>query len=313
MHDDREPRRRRAAVDWASAPLRCLLFAPGSDRRKLEKVESFGADAIVLDLEDAVAEDQKDAARALVREALAAYTRVPIVFARVNGWQTGRTEQDLAAVVCADLDGVMLPKLEEAEALRGVDRLLGELERRHGLPSGRIRLLPIVETALGLSRCEALLAEAPARTLTVAFGAVDFSLDVGVDLRERPAVVEYASARVIVAARAARLAAPIDAPHLDIPDLEGLAADTRRARSQGFQGRVAIHPRQVAVVQRVFSDLSPEEERRARVVVAAFEEAQARGVASLQVEGMFVDYPVYYREQRRLALLARLTAAGATE
>src|SRR5713226_299910 len=141
--------RTRPVVLWEERPLRSLLFAPGNHPRKLEKVGGFGSDAIVLDLEDAVADAEKSAARDAVRAALPTYSAPTAVFVRVNGPETGRLEEDVRAAVCADLDGLMVPKVERPETLPELDGLLVQLERERGLSEGQVRLLALVETARG--------------------------------------------------------------------------------------------------------------------------------------------------------------------
>src|SRR5579862_984303 len=158
--------RTRALIDWESQTLRSLLFAPGNHARRLEKVGQFGSDAIVLDLEDAVANAEKIAARDSTRAALPTY-RGTVVMVRVNGVQTELLEGDLDAVVCDELDCVMVPKVERAETLAAVDEQLGRLERERSIEPGRIRLLPLVETAAGLVRCEEIALAAPRRVVTL--------------------------------------------------------------------------------------------------------------------------------------------------
>lgn len=303
------PARLRTPVDWPERSLRSLLFAPGNHARKLQKVGGFASDAIVLDLEDAVADAEKAAARQLVRDALPTYTGSTIVFVRVNGVETGRLEDDVRSVVCPDLDGLMVPKLERPETLSELDRLLAELERREGLQEGSIRILALVETARGLVRCEEIAAAAPPRTLTLVFGLGDFSVDIGVDLTPDATELHYARSRVVVAARAARLRPALDGPYLNLFDVAGLVTDTRRSRQLGFQGRVVVYPPQVEHVQRTYAELSPEEAERAQRVVEAFEQAEAAGSASIQVDGRFVDYPIYARAQEKLRLYRALGAA----
>lgn len=298
--------RARPLVDWDTCPLRALLFAPGNHPRKLEKVSSFGADAIVLDLEDAVAEAEKTAAREPVRAALPTYTGQTVVFVRVNGAGSGRLEDDARAVVSRDLDGIMVPKIESPETLPEVDRLLGELEREHGLPEGHVRLLALIETALGLVRCEEIALAAPQRVVTLVFGLGDFSTDLGVDLTPDATELLYGRSRVVVAARAARFRPALDGPYLDLENIEGLRSDTLRSRQLGFRGRVAVYPPQVEPVQRAYTELAPAEVERARRVVEAFEQAEAAGSASIKVDGRFVDYPIYEQAKQtlRLAMLA---------
>lgn len=300
--------RTRPTVEWQARPLRALLFAPGNHPRKLAKVGGFGSDAIVLDLEDAVADAEKAAARETVRAALPTYTGPTIVFVRANGAETGRLEDDVRAVVCADLDGLMVPKVERPETLPELDRLLAGLERERGLPEGHVRLLALVETARGLVRCEEIALAAPPRLLTVVFGLGDFSVDIGVDLTPDATELLYARSRVVVAARAAGLRPALDGPYLDLQNVEGLTADTLRSRQLGFQGRVVVYPPQVEHVQRAYAELSPDEAERAQRVVEAFEQAEAAGSASIQVDGRFVDYPIYARAKEKLRLYHALRA-----
>jgi citrate lyase subunit beta/citryl-CoA lyase len=293
-------------------PLRTLLFAPGSDGRKLAKVASFGADAVVLDLEDAVADDEKTVARSIVREALERRGAGAPAYVRVNGADTGRLEEDVEAVVCPGLAGIMVPKVEEAATLPAVDARLGALEAELGWAGGSIALLAIVETARGIVRVDEIAEQAPPRLVTLVFGLGDFSVDIGVDISRNGDELLYARSRVVVAARAGGLDAPVDGPYLDIHDLEGLDADCRRSRALGFQGRVIVYPGQVETAARAYSQVSDEEAARCRAVVEAFEAAEAAGSASIQVGGRFVDYPIYERAKRTLEL-AGSTAAHAGE
>lgn len=296
--------------DWDNRLLRSLLFVPGSDERKLGKVASFGADAIVIDLEDAVADDEKVAARATTRTAVPELVRAGLVVVRVNGMDTGMLADDVAAVITPGLDAIMVPKVEDAETLVAADTAIGAAEQTAGLDEGAIRLLILIETPLGLTRCEELLAAAPARAHTAVFGAGDFSVALGVDLTPDATEILYARSRLIAATRAAGLAAPVDGPWLRLQDLEGLEADCLRSRQLGFQGRVTVYPPQVETVLRSYSALSEEDAERARRVVEAFEEAEARGLASLRVEGRFVDYPIYRLAKERLVRYDAWRAGG---
>jgi citrate lyase subunit beta / citryl-CoA lyase len=300
----------RLVIDWSNQVLRSLLFAPGNHPRRLEKVGTFGSDAIVLDLEDAVADAEKTAARDTTRAALPTYDERTVAIVRVNGQETGRLEDDIRAVACADSDVIMVPKVETPETLLLADRVLAEVEREQGLEEGQIRLLAIVETARGLIRCEEIATMAPPRLLTLIFGLGDFSVEIGVDVTPTGEELLYARSRVIVAARAAGMRPALDGPYLDIPNLEGLEADTRRSRQLGFQGRVVIYPGHVETVQRVYAELSEEEAERCRRIVEAFETAESEGLASIQVDGRFIDYPLYYRARNKLLLHHAYQRAG---
>ena len=273
-----------SAIDWDEQLMRTLLFVPGSDERKLAKVTSFGADVIVIDLETV----------------------------RVNGIETGRMQDDIAAVVCPGLDAVLVPKVENVATLAEAERALAAAEREHGLAEGSVRILAIVETPLGIARCDEILIGAPKRTVTAIFGLGDFSVALGVDLTPEGTELAYARGRVIVATRAAGMVPPIDGPYLAVEDAEGLLEDCHRVRALGFQGRVAVYPPQVSVINRGFSDLADDEADRARRVVEAFEEAEARGVASLRVDGRFVDYPIYHLARRKLVRFEAYRRAAET-
>ena len=280
--------------------MRALLFVPGSDERKLAKVGGFGADVIVIDLEDAVADAEKTAARVTTRAAIPTYRDQQVVTVRVNGIETGRIEDDIAAVVCPELAAVMVPKIEDTQTLEVVDRLLAAAEHEQGIEVGSVRVLAIVETPRGIVRCDEILEQAPARTVTAVFGLGDFSVALGVDLTPEAAELAYARGRVVVATRAAGMVSPIDGPFLKLEDEQGLLVDSRRARSLGFQGKVAVYPPQVATIQRAFSELGEAEVAATRRLVEAFEEAEAGGVASIRLDGKFVDYPIYNLARRKL-------------
>lgn len=287
-------------MGWTSQMLRSLLFVPGSDTNKLGKVTRFGADAVVVDLEDAVADDEKLAARVTTREAVPSLAGKAAVVVRVNGLDTGLLEGDVEATVVPGVDAVMVPKVESAAALAEADARIAAAERAAGIAPGTVRLLVLVETARGIARCDDILEGAPERVHTAVFGAGDFSVQLGVDLTPEATEIAYARSRLVVAARAAGLAAPIDGPWLALEDDAGLEADSVRSRGLGFQGRVTVYPPQVKTVLRAYSALSDAEAERQRRVVAAFEEAEARGVASLRVEGRFVDYPIYRLAKDRI-------------
>jgi citrate lyase subunit beta/citryl-CoA lyase len=222
------------------------------------------------------------------------------VFVRVNGARSGLMADDLEAVVCSRLDGVLLPKVEALVELSELDAILAELEIQRSLPRGRIAVLPLIETALGVVRCEEIALAVPARVLTLVFGLGDFSADLGIDITRDGTELLYARSRIAVAARAADLAPALDGPYPDLRDTRGLIEDTRRSRQLGYQGRVAVYPPQVEHIQRGYSDLTPDEAERARRIVSLFESAEAAGSASIQVDGQFVDYPIFHRARQKL-------------
>ncbi len=295
-------------------PLRSMLFTPGNRPRMVAKVATFGADGVILDLEDAVPLAEKEATRPVVRAALPTLAGGPPRYVRVNAPETGLTGGDLEAIVCADLDGVKLPKVETAADLLEVDRLLSELEAERGLPVGGIDLIPSIETARGVLNARSI-AEAGSRARLLSFGAGDFCRDVGVRFTGNlwePDGLEllFARSQIVLASRAAGLEPPLDTVWLDIRDNAGLEQDARAAYRLGFQGKMAIHPGQVPIINEVFSPTA-EEIDYARRVVAAFEQAEAAGSASIAVDGRLVDYPIVIKARWVLERARSFEAVGA--
>jgi citrate lyase subunit beta / citryl-CoA lyase len=286
-------------------PLRSFLFAPGNHARRVEKALSLDADAVILDLEDAVATAEKPA----TREAVAAAFKRPrrgLLYVRLNAVDTEFCYGDLVAIVRPGLDGVILPKVESAAALATIDWLLAQLERDRGLTPGSIDLIPIIETACGLDRLNAILA-AGTRVRRVAFGAGDFTLDVNMTWSRGETELAHARAVVVTASRAAGIEAPLDTVWVDLTDRDGLEASARTALGFGFQGKMCIHPDQIAVVNSVFTP-SGAEVAFAERVAAAFAKAEAEGSAAIQLDGKFIDYPIVYRAQRLLQRVAAIRA-----
>jgi citrate lyase subunit beta / citryl-CoA lyase len=290
-------------------PLRSFLFAPGNHKRRVEKALTLDADAVILDLEDAVAIAEKPATRAAV---VAAYgeRRTGLLYVRVNAADTEFCHGDFTAIVQPGLDGIILPKVESAATLQTIDWLLGNLEHERGLSPGAIDLIPIVETASGLTRIDAILG-AGTRVKHCAFGAGDFTLDANMIWSRAESELAYARARVVTASRAAGIEAPLDTVWVDLQDEAGLEASTRLAQGFGFQGKMCIHPNQIAVVNRVFTPTNAEIDFAERVV-AAFAEAEKAGSAAIQLDGKFIDYPIVYRAQRTLDAMAAIRARSVT-
>lgn len=286
--------------------FRSLLFAPADHERHARKALTGAADGAILDLEDAVEVNQKPLAREAVVELLReAPHRRPACFVRVNGLRTPFAYDDLVAVARPGVDGVMLPKVESASDVQIADWLLLQMERERGLEPRSIQLLPIVETALGVTRMAEIAAASP-RVRRLNFGAGDFTLDTNMPWLPGNAAVQACKVQMIVVSRAAGLDAPLDTVYPDLSDLEGLRAEAEAAKQLGFQGKACIHPAQVEVVNEIFTPSAAELER-ARRVLAAFESATAAGRASINVGGEFVDYPVAERARRVVELAARMS------
>lgn len=286
-------------------PLRSFLFAPGNHARRVEKALSLDADAVILDLEDAVATAEKVATRELVAASLARPRR-GLLYVRVNAFDTSFCYGDLVAIARTGLDGIILPKVESAAALGTIDWLITQLERDRGLTAGGIDLIPIVETARGLDGIGAILS-AGTRVRRIAFGAGDFTLDVNMIWSRGEAELAHARATIVTASRAAGIEAPLDTVWVDLADKDGLEQSARTALALGFQGKMCIHPDQIAVVNRVFTPTDAEIAFAERVA-AAFADAEAKGSAAIQLDGKFIDYPIVYRAQRVLQKIAAIRA-----
>ncbi len=287
----------------AAAGVRSYLFAPGNHVRRAEKAFTAGADAAILDLEDAVAHAEKAAARPLVVAALERPRAVP-GYVRVNDSHSPWWQDDLDAVVGPWLDGVVLPKVESAEEVRGFVERLDACERRAGLAPGSLDLMLIVETARGIVHIDSIAAASP-RIGRIALGGGDYTNDLDLEWTADEAALAYARARIAHASRAAGIEPPVDTVVIEVRDQARFLESARNGRRLGFQGKLCIHPDQVAPCHAVFTP-GVAEIARARTIVAAFGEAETRGVASIQVDGVFVDYPVARRAQRILALAERL-------
>ena len=196
---------------------------------------------------------------------------------------------------------MLVPKIEDTDTLAEADRRAGggRASQRASRPAA-CALLAILETPRGIAHCDEILDQAPDRTVTAIFGLGDFSVALGVELTRDGAELAYARGKVVVATRAAGMVAPIDGPYLDVEDADGLLTDSRRQRTLGFQGRSPCTRRRSRSIHRAYSELTDEEAARTRRVVEAFEEAESRGVASLRLDGRFVDYPIYYLARRKL-------------
>lgn len=290
-------------------PLRSLLFVPGNRERFLAKLDALRPDAVLLDLEDSIPLAEKAAAREAVGAILRS-ERFPDhrLFVRVNPLRGGLAAADLAAVVSRRVEGVFLPKVESTDELREANHLLAPVEARAGLPMGSVRLIPIVETVRGIVRV-AELAEFGPRIIGLNFGYDDFAHDLGVVRTAEGLESRYPRARIGIAARAAGLLA-IDGPLADLSDPARLAEECRVSRQLGFTAKQCIHPSQIEIVNRAFSP-TPEEIARARAILAAYDEAAARGHGSTRLGESMIDMPVLEQARQLLALAAEIEAAEA--
>jgi citrate lyase subunit beta / citryl-CoA lyase len=291
----------------AHPPIRSWLYAPGNNPKLLERVFSAGADAVILDLEDAVPPAEKGRARELVAIAVRARhgRGGPAVFVRINHPDSGPAEEDVAAVVGPGLDGLRVPKAEEARTVERVAAWVADAERRAGRPVGELGLVCNIESAAGIWRA-AEIASAHPRVRALGFGVADFARDVNALVGPEALETLYARSRLVLASRVAGIGPPVDSVHTQLQDDEGLERTTRQGRALGFFGRSAIHPRQVGIINAVYTPTA-EEVERARDVVQAAATAEVTGSGALQLpDGQFVDIPIVRRAEETLRLAEAL-------
>lgn len=280
--------------------IRSLLFVPGNDEYKTKKAFTLGADAVALDLEDAVAASQKVAARAVAARVLEEQGEAPSSrVVRVNGFQTELTEGDIREVYRPSLDAILLPMAERVEDIQRVDEILTQLESGDDRRSRPVALVVLVETALGIIRAHSLLQASP-RLAGAMFGPGDYTLDIGTRMTVDGFEVLYARSHLVAAARAAGLPRPIDGPFVWLNDLEGYEANAEDGKRLGYGGKAVIHPSQLPICHKVFR-VSATDLAWARRVSDAFAEAERQGIASLKLPtGEFVDYPLALRAAQLL-------------
>jgi len=275
------------------APVRSLLFVPGTTVRWVGPAVASGADGLILDLEDAVPEDGKGPARRAVADTLGRGAAAGVLaLVRVNGWGTGHLLADLDAVVGPHLDGVCLPKVAGAADVVALARVLDDLEAARGLPPGGLEVFPVAETASGLRDVAAVCAASPrVRRISGVSHSVpggDFDRALGSRWDPSGLAALHTGAMAVLAGRAAGLDGILCGPSSDVEDLDHLRAVLERGRTLGADGALCIHPSHVAVAHEVFTP-RPEEVAEARAVVAALDEAEAAGRAAVRVGGRMVD------------------------
>ena len=287
---------------------RSWLFVPGDSERKLEKSLGVGADALIFDLEDAVAPERKDEARRIVADFLRgpAKDTSASVYVRVNPWDTPLCAEDLDAVMGGAPDGVVQPKSESAQDVIALGAAITAHEKIHGIEAGSTRILPVAtETPKAIFQLGSYSVGVP-RLVGLTWGAEDLGAAIGASVR-RDAQGEWLSPYEMVrsltlfAAHAAGVEA-IDTLHADFRDAEGLLAHARRARQAGFTGKLAIHPAQVAVIHDAMTP-SDDEVRAARQIVDAF--AESPGVGAVSLDGQMLDRPHLEGARKVLALAER--------
>lgn len=291
-------------------PTRSWLFVPGDSEHKLAKAVTAGADAIIVDLEDAVAPDYKPVARTLARNWLEVHRRQVTEgrqashWVRINSLQTDWWRDDLATVMPAAPYGIVLPKAAGPEDVRMLGAEIYELEQRHGIPANSTRIMPLVSETPSAALTIPAYAGAPmARLSGLTWGAEDLSVALGARRKRDEAghwtdAFRLVRATLLIAARAAGVE-PVDTLYADFRDLDGLAKAAAAARADGFTGMLAIHPSQVPVINAAFSP-DAAELAEAHAIVALF--SANPGAGALSLDGRMVDLPHLAQARRLLGL-----------
>ena len=272
---------------------RTLMFLPGNSPNMLQNGAILGADSIILDLEDSVAPDQKDAARELVKNALGSLDFGGCeIIVRINGLDTPYWEADLEEILPMRPAVIMPAKVSGRDYCKTLEEKMAAVEKEHGMEAGCTKVLPLLETALGIENAFEI-ARFSERMTALFLGAEDLTADLRCRRTKEGGEILYARGRLVMAARAAGIDA-YDCPFTDVEDLEGLEKDAEFARSLGFAGKAVISPRHIAAVNAVFSPGEKEIEY-AKAVFRAIEEARQQGKGAISLNGKMIDAPIVAR------------------
>ena len=278
---------------------RSMLFLPGNNPNMLINGNCLGADAVIFDLEDAVAPAEKDAARILVRNTMRYMDfRGCEMIVRINSVDTAYWKKDMDAVVPQKPGMLLLPKTGCASDILEADAYLTELEEKLGFAPNTVGLMALIETAMGVENAFAI-ATAAKRVRALFLGAEDLTADLQCKRTKEGREIEYARTRLVVAARAAGIAV-YDTPFTDVNDDEGIWTDARYAKALGFNGKASISPRHVEAINSVFSPTMKEIEY-AYEVMDAIELAKKQGKGAIALHGKMIDAPIVARAQQTIA------------
>lgn len=282
---------------------RTMLFVPGNNPAMLKDAQIYGSDSLIFDLEDSVSPAEKDAARILVYSALRSvdYGDVERVV-RINGLDTPWAEADIEAMVRAHIEVIRLPKTEKAADIRKLESLVAAAERAAGIPEGTVRLMAALESPLGIINAYEIACSSP-RMIGIALSAEDFVTSMKTNRSAEGVELFEARGRIVIAARAAGIMA-FDTVFTDIADEEGFLREVRLIKQMGFDGKSVINPIQIPLVHAAFTP-TEEEQRKARRVIEAAREAEARGSGVVSLDGKMIDKPIVERAQRVLDLAGK--------
>ena len=278
--------------------FRSLIFVPGNNSRFLEKAKSLDADIVCFDLEDSVPDSEKKNARKLIKNALKSRSEYSAeVFVRTNSPQSGKVPDDLKEIVQKGIDGIVIPKVNNAKELKKIEKTLSALEKKQKMKP--IGLMPSIESAEGVYNTYDI-ASASKRTLAVVFGVFDLLNDLGIEYTKQPEGAKYARAKIPLDAKAAGVYA-LDAIWQDLKDQSGLIEDCKIGKSLGYVGKTIIHPNQISVTHEAFHPNKTEIEW-AKKVCEVYEKSTKKGKGATTVDGKMIDEVHYKRAKSLLEL-----------
>lgn len=287
---------------------RSMLFLPGNTPNMIINGDALGADSIILDLEDAVSPDEKDAARLLVRSAIEemGFAGVEITV-RINAIDTAYWQDDLEAIVPLKPDLIMPPKASSAADMQTIDAYITGIEQKCGMVGGTVKLIPLIETALGVERAFEIASACP-RVTALFLGGEDLTADLRCKRTKQGNEIDYARKRLVCAARAAGIDV-YDTPFTDVNDDEGIVVDAEYAKSLGFTGKSAIAPRHVRTINEVFSPSLADIEY-AKLVFEAIRIGKLQGKGAVSLRGKMIDKPIVERARQTLEAAKQLGLGG---
>ena len=284
--------------------FRSLLFITGNRLSMLEKSLTFFPDVYIPDMEDSVPFDRKDEARNIISAFLPNMTiNNNIIIPRVNPINSGFFEEDIRAVLEHKIYGISVGKVSSDDDIKFISNILDKYEKINKIEKGSIKIIPWIETALGITNAFKVCSSSP-RILSVAFGAEDFTNDMGIMRSDDGFEIDYPRKLIVIAAKSAGIEA-FDTPYTKFKDIDGLKRDIFIAKRLGFLGKFAIHPSQIEIINEKFSP-SIDEIENARNIIKSFKEAQINGRGSTSINGSMIDIPVVERAKKILASIKRL-------
>lgn len=280
---------------------RSMLYIPGNNPAMIQQGGVYGADSILLDLEDAVALNQKDAARILVRNMINVIDFYDSeVCVRVNHLSTPFGLADLEAIVPLQPSAIRYPKTESAEEMANLIQIIEKIEDRHGLPHNKMTLHAMIETAMGVQNVFNIASQFD-RVDAITIGGQDLTADMNIVYTPDGAGIDFARKRIIMAAKASHIDV-IDTVFPDVNDEEGLRKETEYAKTIGFTGKAVINPRQIEIIHDVFTP-TEEEIRKAYRIVKEFRANSLAGIGVFAIDGKMIDAPIVTRAEYILKLV----------